>query len=225
MTLFTLAKELELRGHSNSVWVHDPGGMMDERAAVARRELVDHFSPLRAGVFGGFEDWHGADVAFATGWQTAYPLWELGDCKLKAYLVQDYEPDFYPASAERMWAEETYRMGYPCIGASPWLRDLMRERYGAASEAFELGVDFGVYRPLELQREEQTVGHLPECVGDAEREIVRLDDARAQNPQERVPRATTNVAKCHGTLRSHPFTLLVSVHGREAGQRPIPWSC
>jgi O-antigen biosynthesis protein len=157
MTLFTLAKELELRGHSNSVWVHDPGGMMDERAAVARRELVDYFAPLRAGVFNGFEDWHGADVAFATGWQTAYPLWELGDCKLKAYLVQDYEPDFYPASAERMWAEETYRMGYPCIGASPWLRDLMRERYGAASEAFELGVDFGVYRPLERQREEQTV--------------------------------------------------------------------
>ena len=149
MTLFTLAKELELRGHSNSVWVHDPGGMMDERAAVARRELVDYFLPLRAGVFDGFEDWHGADVAFATGWQTAYPLWELGDCKLKAYLVQDYEPDFYPASAERLWAEETYRMGYPAAGASPWLRDLMRERYGAAAEAFELGVDFDVYRPLE----------------------------------------------------------------------------
>jgi glycosyltransferase involved in cell wall biosynthesis len=157
MTLFTLAQELQLRGHSNSVWVHDPGGMMDERAAVARRELVDHFVPLRAGVFNGFDDWQGADVAFATGWQTAYPLWELGGCKLKAYLVQDYEPDFYPASAERLWAEETYRMGYPAVGASPWLRDLMRERYGAAAEAFELGVDFDVYRPREAEREPDTV--------------------------------------------------------------------
>jgi glycosyltransferase involved in cell wall biosynthesis len=157
MTLFTLAKELELRGHSNSVWVHDPGAMMDQRAAVARRELVDHFLPLRAGVFNGFADWQGADVAFATGWQTAYPLWDLGACKLKAYMVQDYEPDFYPASAERLWAEETYRMGYPAAAASPWLRDLVRDRYGAPAEAFELGVDFDVYRPLELEREEQTV--------------------------------------------------------------------
>jgi glycosyltransferase involved in cell wall biosynthesis len=157
MTLFTLAKELELRGHSNSVWVHDPGGTMGKRAAVSRRELVDHFVPLRSGVFHGFEDWHGADVAFATGWQTAYPLQELGGCKLKAYLVQDYEPDFYPASAERLWAEETYRMGYPAIAASPWLRDLMRDRYGAQAEAFELGVDFDVYRPVEVEREPQTV--------------------------------------------------------------------
>jgi len=157
MTLFTIAKELELRGHSNSIWIHDPGGMMDERAAVARRELVEHFVPLRAGVFRGFDDWQGADVAFATGWQTAFPLWELGGCKLKSYLVQDYEPDFYPASAERLWAEETYSMGYPCVAASPWLRDLLRERYGAAAETFELGVDFGVYRPLSLEREPQTV--------------------------------------------------------------------
>jgi len=157
MTLFTLAQELELRGHSNSVWVHDPGGTMGKRAAVSRRELVDHFVPLRSGVFHGFDEWHGADVAFATGWQTAYPLQELGGCKLKAYLVQDYEPDFFPASAERLWAEETYRMGYPAIAASPWLRDLMRDRYGARAEAFELGVDFDVYKPLGAEREPQTV--------------------------------------------------------------------
>ena len=157
MTLFTLAKELELRGHSNSVWVHDPGGTMGKRAAVSRRELVDHFVPLRAGVFHGFDDWHGADVAFATGWQTAYPLQDLGACKLKAYLVQDFEPDFFPASAERLWAEETYRMGYPAIAASPWLRDLMRDHYGAPAEAFELGVDFDVYEPPAVEREPQTV--------------------------------------------------------------------
>ena len=44
--------------------------------------------------------------------------------------MQDYEPDFYPASAERMWAEGTYRIGLPCLAASPWLRDVVRERYG-----------------------------------------------------------------------------------------------
>jgi glycosyltransferase involved in cell wall biosynthesis len=157
MALFRIALELEERGHSCSIWIHDPGGQMDRRVAISHREIVVHFSPWRAGVFDGFEDWAGADVAFATGWQTAYPLTRLEDCMLKAYLVQDYEPDFYPASAERMWAEQTYRMGYPCLASSPWLRRLLSERYGAEVESFEYGVDFDAYRPLAEPRDNNTI--------------------------------------------------------------------
>jgi glycosyltransferase involved in cell wall biosynthesis len=157
MALFRIALELEARGHSCSIWIHDPGGLMDRRVAVAHREIVDHFSPLQAGVFSGFDDWLGADVAFATGWQTAYPLARLPGCTHKAYLVQDYEPDFYPASAERIWAEQTYRMGYPCLASSPWLERLLTERYGAQVEGFEYGVDFGVYRPQPVRREDETM--------------------------------------------------------------------
>ncbi len=99
MTIFTIMRELEAMGHSNSIWIHDPHGKMDPRAALAHREINEHFVPLRAGVFIGFDDWHGADVAMATGWQTAFPVEALPGCKLKSYFVQDYEPDFYPASA------------------------------------------------------------------------------------------------------------------------------
>jgi glycosyltransferase involved in cell wall biosynthesis len=157
MTIFTLIRELEGMGHSCSIWIHDPGGLMPRRAALAAREIVEHFVPIRAGVFRGFEDWQGADVALATGWQTAYPLSRLPSCALKAYLVQDYEPDFYPASSERLWAEATYRMGLPCLAASPWLRDLMRERYQGRAQAFELGVDFDTYKRLDLEREPETI--------------------------------------------------------------------
>ena len=157
MALLTIARELEARGHSCSVWIHDPIGMMDRRVALAHREIVDHFAPLKGGVFNDFADWQGADVAFATGWQTAYPVGLLRDCKLKAYLVQDYEPDFYPASAERIWAEATYRMGYPCLASSPWLRDLLRGRYAARAEVFEYGVDFERYRSLDVPREDGIV--------------------------------------------------------------------
>jgi glycosyltransferase involved in cell wall biosynthesis len=157
MTIFTIIKELEARGHSCSIWVHDPSGLMDRRAALAHRQVVEDFAPVRAGVFLGFEDWQGADVALATGWQTAYPLRSLGGCALKAYYVQDYEPEFYAASAERLWAEATYRMGYPCLASSPWLRDLVRERYGAQAESFEYGVDFDHYRPLDLPRRPDTI--------------------------------------------------------------------
>ncbi len=158
MALFRIALELERRGHSNSIWIQDDTGMMDTRVALARREVVEHFAPLRGGVFNSFDDWHGADVAFATGWQTAYPVALLPGCKIKPYLVQDHEPEFYPASAERMWAARTYALGMPCLGSSPWLVEVLRERYGVAdAEAFEYGVDFDVYRPGPGPRDPQTV--------------------------------------------------------------------
>jgi len=156
MTIFNLMLALEARGHSCSIWVHDPGGTMGP-AAVIHREIVERFAPVRAGVFRDFEDWQGADVTFATGWQTAFPVAGLPGCKLKSYLVQDYEPDFYPVSAQRLWAQETYAMGYPCITASPWLSDVMRERFGAVAESFELGVDHRTYRPLDAARDDRTV--------------------------------------------------------------------
>jgi glycosyltransferase involved in cell wall biosynthesis len=156
MTIFNLVLGLESRGNSCSIWVHDPAERMGP-AAVIHREMVEHFAPVRAGVFRNFEDWHGADVVLATGWQTAYPVAGLPGCKLKSYLVQDYEPDFYPVSAQRTWAEETYTMGYPCITASPWLSDLMRERFGATAESFELGVDHQTYRALDVERDDRTV--------------------------------------------------------------------
>jgi hypothetical protein len=156
MTLFTIARELELRGHSCSIWIHDPEDNM-RGPAVAQREIVEQFAPLEAGVFKGFDDWFGADVVMATGWQTVYPARTLAASKLKAYLVQDFEPDFYPRSAESLWAEKTYSMGLPCICASPWLRDLLRSRYGAEAEAFELAVHFEHYRPMGLARDPDTV--------------------------------------------------------------------
>ena len=157
MTIFTLAGELERAGHTCSIWICDPERTMWGGLEVARRQINDHFLPLRAQVFDDFEHWEGADVAFATGWQTAYPLRGLAGCMLKAYLVQDFEPDFYPASAPRLWAEETYRMDYLCVTASPWLSDVLRADYAAATETFELGVDHDQYRRLDLPRRADTV--------------------------------------------------------------------
>jgi glycosyltransferase involved in cell wall biosynthesis len=157
MTIFTLADELERSGHTCSIWIDDPERTMWGGLAVARRQINEHFVPLQAEVFDGFDRWRGADVAFATGWQTAYPLRGLTGCMLKAYLVQDFEPDFYPASAPRLWAEETYRMDYLCVTASPWLSHVLREDYGAATETFELGVDHDLYRPLGVPRRDDTV--------------------------------------------------------------------
>jgi glycosyltransferase involved in cell wall biosynthesis len=158
MTIFNVIRELEARGHSCPIWVTESGdGTFVKAARLLEQEIRRDFASIKGPVHRGLDDWHGADVAFATGWQTAYPVTGLPRCKLKAYLVQDYEPDFYPASAQRLWSEQTYRMGYPCVAASPWLRDVLRERFGLAAESFELGVDHETYHSLETEREPSTV--------------------------------------------------------------------
>ena len=80
-------------------------------------------------------------MVVATGWQTVPCALQAAGRRARAYLVQDHEPEFYATSAERLWAEWTYRQGLHCICASPWLADLVRERYGATRRSFDLGVD------------------------------------------------------------------------------------
>jgi glycosyltransferase involved in cell wall biosynthesis len=155
-SVFRIACELEARGHTCSIWVHDP-----ERSSPPERRLRElireSFAPLTGEVHVGFERWTGTEIAVATGWQTAFPLARLPGCEVKAYLVQDYEPDFYPPSARRIWAEETYRMGFPCLVASPWLAETLRGPFGLVCEEFDFGVDLEVYHPREVQRAVDTV--------------------------------------------------------------------
>jgi len=157
-TLFQLLTRLEARGHTCSVWLVDPHNhQRDARPARLRQEVREYFAPLRGPFYKGLDAWQGADIAIATGWQTVHAALSLPRCRARAYIVNDHEPDFFPASVERVLAEDTYRHGIHCIAASPWLRDLLIERYGASADSFELGVDHGLYRPLDVPRREDTV--------------------------------------------------------------------
>jgi glycosyltransferase involved in cell wall biosynthesis/GT2 family glycosyltransferase len=157
-TLFQLFSRLERRGHVCTVWVQDYEGLLrGVWDGVLRHDIIEHFAPIRAPVYKGFDGWHGADVVLATGWQTAHRVLRLNDCYARAYLVNDHEPDFYPPSAERLLAVDTYRHGLHCIAASPWLRDLLAERYGASADAFTLGVERDNYQPREVERRRDTV--------------------------------------------------------------------
>jgi glycosyltransferase involved in cell wall biosynthesis len=157
-SIFQIMRGLERMGHTCSVWLFDPIGRHDaERPAVLRRRIVEEFVPLEAPVFKGFDDWYGADVVVATGWETAFPSVLLEGCHARAYLVHDHEPEFFAMSAEAVWAEQTYRLDLYPISASTWLQDLMRERYGREGSWFRFGVDHGVYRPRQVQRRRDTV--------------------------------------------------------------------
>jgi glycosyltransferase involved in cell wall biosynthesis len=157
-TIADLVRGLEARGHMCSLWVADDEGRhAGESPEATRASFADFFGPVRAPVRVGLEGWDGADVALATGWQTVAPVLRVSDVYGRAYLVQDHEPDFYGASAERTWAEQTYRQGLHCIAASPWLAALLRERHGASASSFDLGVDHDVYGPGPDARREDRV--------------------------------------------------------------------
>jgi glycosyltransferase involved in cell wall biosynthesis len=150
-TIANLVRGLEARGHACSLWLEG------EQAGDAQADFEAWFGPVEAPLRAGFEEWGGADVAVATGWQTVHRTLLLDGVAARAYLVQDHEPEFYGTSAERTWAEETYRLGLHCVCASPWLAGVMRERYGASASHFDLGVRHDVYRPLGSPRRDDLV--------------------------------------------------------------------
>ncbi len=146
-TIFRLIRQLELRGHRSVIHLFDPHRLNRLSARELREQIRERFVPgVEAEVFLGLEDFDSADVAIATGWETAFATRDLPRCREKAYLVQDHEPEFFATSAQSIWAEETYRMGFRCIAYTPWMANLLRDRYGVQARWFECGTDLDVFR-------------------------------------------------------------------------------
>jgi glycosyltransferase involved in cell wall biosynthesis len=190
-TIMHLLRGLAARGHSCSVWIEDTDGTHHGQAPAQVEALFrDWFGASATDVHASFDAWNGADVVLATGWQTVHRVLRLPGAGARGYLVQDHEPEFYGTSAERTWAEETYRLGLPCVAASPWLAQLLRDTYGARADSFDLGVDHDVYRPVpEIARRADTVAFYARAV-TARRAVplglLALRELRRQRPRTRI---------------------------------------
>jgi glycosyltransferase involved in cell wall biosynthesis len=204
-TLLQIFSRLERRGHLCSVWLYDFTGQHNaEWPAVIRADIREFFAPIEGPVYKGFEEWQGADVAIATGWQTVHPTLMLDQCRARAYIVNDHEPDFYAASTEREMAEDTYRHDLHCIAASPWLRDLLIKRYAASADAFQLGVDHDLYRPRPVPRRQDTVIYY----------------ARHVTPRRAVPVGLMALAELH---RRRPDLRIVLFGDEGRLESPFPY--
>jgi glycosyltransferase involved in cell wall biosynthesis len=157
-TVVNLLRELQARGHSTSIWLEDHESRhAQEPATLTKRSFADFFAADGLELHTDFGEWSGADVVLATGWQTVARTLMLSGASARAYLVQDHEPDFYAASAEALWAAQSYRSGLHCIAASRWLADLLSTRYGARSGHFDLAVDHAIYRTAGVERRPDVV--------------------------------------------------------------------
>jgi glycosyltransferase involved in cell wall biosynthesis len=157
-TVFRLIRQMELRGHRCTIFVFDPSHRVSLSGHELRDEIREHFVPgVEAEVFKGLDDFDSADVCIATGWQTAFPVRDLPRCREKVYLVQDHETEFYATSAQSIWADETYRMGYRSLAYTPWMAGVLRERYGVEARWFECGTDLDVFPFAGLEGREREI--------------------------------------------------------------------
>ncbi len=86
-----------------------------------------------------------ADAGIATLWTTAYALAHSPGIRRKFYLVQDYEPMFYPAGTQYALAEESYRLGLYGICNTANLKKVYEGEYGGRAMAFTPAVDRTVF--------------------------------------------------------------------------------
>ena len=88
-----------------------------------------------------------ADVSIATQWHTAYMAANFTNTRRRFYLIQDFEPLFYPAGSNYALAEETYRLGLYGVCNTEHMLELYRRRYGGEGMAFTPAVDGTVFHP------------------------------------------------------------------------------
>ena len=151
--IFRMIRHLVEFGHVCYVYTIPVHFMQKYTPAQIQKYVSEHFMPTGA-VFHQWSEQTGpADATIATYWQTVPLLQRLPVTGRRYYLVQDFEPYFYPVGSEYIQAENTYRQGLHCITLGPWLAKLMREQYGAAADHFDFAVDPEIYWPVPEPRE------------------------------------------------------------------------
>jgi O-antigen biosynthesis protein len=86
-----------------------------------------------------------AGALVATSWETAYRVFNTQTDATKCYLVQDYEPYFFPVGSNSLLAENTYRFGFKGITAGGWLKHKLSQEYHMECDDFPFGSDVDVY--------------------------------------------------------------------------------
>jgi glycosyltransferase involved in cell wall biosynthesis len=142
-TMFRMVAALEAAGHECTMFLYDRyGGDVRAHEAAVRRA----WPWVRARIVDAAEAITGMDACVATSWGTAHILARRGGAPMRRfYLVQDFEPFFYPRGAEYALAEDTYRFGFRCVAVGHMVAGLLRERIGVSTDVVEFGCDSSVY--------------------------------------------------------------------------------
>jgi glycosyltransferase involved in cell wall biosynthesis len=94
-----------------------------------------------------------SDYSVATLWTTAYVLLGVQNTGYKFYMMQDFEPAFYPAGSTYGQAELTYRFGFYGICNTVTLKEIYERDYGGCAVVLQPSVDKTVFYPSPVPRQ------------------------------------------------------------------------
>lgn len=121
-------------------WVHTA-------VAAAFPELRDAEVHYYQGLDDQLREIPEADAGVATLWLTAMHLAKATGMRRKFYLVQDYEPGFYPASSMFAMTEESYRLGLYGLCNTRSMHEIYRDLYDGEGTWFTPAVDRSIFHP------------------------------------------------------------------------------
>ena len=152
-TMFRLISALEQAGHRCILYLCDRHGW----SIVQHERRIRSWWPwIHAEVRDAAQGIGDAHAIFATSWETAYTVLGSHARGTRFYLVQDFEPSFYPAGSESLLAEATYRFGFHGVTAGRWLAPLLERDYGMRADHFDFGRDHSYKLDSKIRAEERT---------------------------------------------------------------------
>jgi O-antigen biosynthesis protein len=147
-TILSQVRALVADGYEVHVHVEPFGLRGGRRSSDSLQARADRlFGETGATYHTGLTPDPSCDLVIATKWSTAARVAALPPRTAKAYLIQDFEPAFYPVGDDYLRAEASYRLGLVPIVLGRWLARALHERYGTAAHRMDFGVDLSTYRP------------------------------------------------------------------------------
>ncbi len=152
-TIFTIAEYLSKEWNTHNIFIIDNFFNRVVQTDL-QEQLQKYFPELNFEVKNFLRDDNPdslpeADVGFCTLWVTAYTLARYNKCKAKFYIMQDYEPMFYPSGSISAAIEQTYRLGFYFIANTPGVASKFTQ-YSDWGMEFIPGVDTKLYYPSEM---------------------------------------------------------------------------
>lgn len=142
--IFRFIDFLDDAGYTNNVYLYSTYD--DTTPEEAARNVAGYSKASRTKFYRYDDGMTEADVLFATGWETAYPVFNTVTDAKKMYFVQDFEPLFYAMGTNYILAENTYRFGFRGITAGGWLSNKLASDYGMKTDHYDFGSDPARYR-------------------------------------------------------------------------------
>ncbi|MDB5180424.1 MAG: glycosyl transferase [Candidatus Saccharibacteria bacterium] len=144
--IFRFIEFLDKQGYSNHIYLYST---FDDMTVEQAQKNVKSYCNAKNLTFSYFKgEVKKSDIVFATGWETAYPVFNLVTSAHKMYFVQDFEPFFYPIGTDYVLAENTYKFGFFGITAGGWLAKKLKETYGMRTANYDFGADTSKYKLL-----------------------------------------------------------------------------